>query len=1082
MSGRLIGGVVGAVIGGYFGNAQLGWMIGSAIGGYVDPDVVQGPRLTDASQQYSQDGVPMTWGFGTFPTTGNLIWRSELWEVKHKKRQGKGGPVQETFTYHRSYAIGVCEGPIDGFLQIKRNGKIVFDARPDDELLVIGYTASTIKEIRATTAKFMDKVTLYLGDETQMPDPTIESFEGAGNVAPFRGLAYIVVEADDLTDSAGAVAQYEFVVVYNGEAGNAEGQYKALQYAGDVLPWIEDAYLSRDPRKIGVHYEYGYIERGLGYDSANWGFSSVTDALDAAILAGDGHGRKYAGDPQLRGWRQVAHLTQDGSAHPIYPWAGTTADANSYSEVGLVYSRYPAEIEHDGASDIIGGSNSCPTFHEAIWSYDVDAGGSESLSATYIRDPYNILDAGLDDGFVNCYLGGVLNGTGVSGGPGSVRKYVDFVVLCRPVLACNTDIPLHWIPIPDAPGVFIDPEGQMHFQEICEQVTGTFRQLAQLGTVSNSNPTFTSIPQGPCRVTGAVDDTEAIWTADYNAAVDAGTMPAGRTYGVHYPVAVTEACLCVPQTPTLTRDRIVLGEVAAAICQRSGMSVDDYDVSQLTDVLDGYRIASEGNGEAFISPLMQAYLFDSTEYDGKLRFIKRGGDPVLTITEDDLAERDGDAVEWERVQEPELLRKQTVAYLSPRAGFTRMTQHAERRSATVQAIGEATVELPVVMSDDDAAQVAEKRIKVAWTEPEKCKFSLPYKFSELTPCDVIWLPDQLGQYRNVRVMSVQEDSGVLLCEGSLNRQSAYVSLAKGTVANPPLIVTPGVIGPTNAVIMNLPVLRETDDEAGLYIAVAGYLSGWSGAEVQFSSDGGATYSTAASINQAAVIGYTLTPLLAEVSSEYLSQQTVTVYLPEAPESLSYEAMLRYGNRAIIDGEVLQYQTVTPVDATTFTLSGLIRGRHNTAPVAHSSGSSFVLFDEAVQFVPTPTWMIGQTLKYKAVSFGTSPDSYTGIDYAYSPCVSQTEFPPTYVQAARDGSDNVTVTWIGRGRIGAEVAPRHSKYFTGYRVTWDDGSTTTSADTTASTYTIPSAADPITVTVRALNTITGAGPASEEVIA
>lgn len=1080
MSGRLVGGVVGAVIGGYFGNAQLGWMIGSAVGGYVDPDVVQGPRLTDAGQQFSQDGVALTWGFGTFPTSGNVIWRQvTIDEVRHKE-SSKGGPVQVTYTYHRSYAIGVCQGPIDGFLQIKRNGKIVFDARPDAELLALGYDVATIKEIRAATAKFLDKCRMYLGDETQLPDPVIESFEGVGNVAPFHGLAYITVEADDLTESAGAIPQYEFVVVYNGEVGSSAGQYKALQYSGDILPWIEDAHLFRDPRKVGVDYEYGYLPRGLGYSSAIWGFSSVIDTLDAAIDAGDTNSRSYAGDPQLRGWRTFSHIVTDGSTHPIYPWAGTAYDANTQSALGLIYSRYPAEIEHDGTTDILSGSNSCPTFHEAVWSYDIDAGASGNLTAVYIRDPYNDLDAGVDDGFVNCYLDGVLNGTGVSGGPGSVRQYVDFVVLCRPVLACNTDIPLEWIPVPDAPGTFVDQEGELHFQEICEPAVGTFKQLAAFETTSGSNPTFLSVPQGPTLAPGDVDyNNESFWTYSYEEAVDLGTMPAGKSYGIDYPVMVTGACHCVPATPTLARDRIVLAEVVAEICRRAGLEEDDYDVSQLTDILDGYRIASEGNGEAFIAPLMPAYFFDSTEYDGKLRFIKRGGDPVATITVDDLVERDGDAVEWERIQEPELLRKQTVAYLSPRAGFTRMTQQAERRSVTVQAIGEATVEIPVVMSDDDAAQVAEKRIKVAYTEPEKCYYSLSYKFSYLTPCDVVWFNDG-ERTRRVRLSRDDTDTGVSLIEASMDRQSAYVSNAKGTATNPPIIVTPGIIGPTNAVIMNLPLLRETDDEAGLYVAMAGYLNGWEGAELLFSTDDGATYQSAATITSKAVIGYTLTALLAEVSSEYLSQQSVTVYLPEAPESLSYEAMLRYGNRAIIGGEILQYQTVTTVDETTFILSGLLRGRHNTLPVEHAAGASFVLFDEAVQFVPTPSWMIGRALKYKAVSLGTSADSYVGLDYTYSPCISQTEFSPTFVRATRDGSSNVLVTWIGRGRIGAEVAPRQSKYFIGYRVSWDDGTTLTTADTTSNSYTIASAANPIVVSVQALNIITGAGAASEEI--
>ena len=168
-AGQLIGGGIGAVVGYIYGGpqgAQLGWTIGSAVGGYVDPVKNFGPRLQDAAQQTAIDGVPITFGYGTFPTMGNVIWRSPLREVTKKKREGKGGSaVSVTYTYYRSYAIGVCEGPITGYLQIKKNGKIVYDARPDAELLALGYTTDQVKKIRVAQAKFLNNVELYLGDD-----------------------------------------------------------------------------------------------------------------------------------------------------------------------------------------------------------------------------------------------------------------------------------------------------------------------------------------------------------------------------------------------------------------------------------------------------------------------------------------------------------------------------------------------------------------------------------------------------------------------------------------------------------------------------------------------------------------------------------------------------------------------------------------------------------------------------------------------------------------------------------------------------------------------------------------------------
>lgn len=202
MSGSQIGGVVGGAIGFFVGSPQLGYAIGSAIGGYIDPVQVKGPRLTDAAQQTSSVGVPLPFGYGTFSTAGNVIWADELKEHVKRQRQGKGGGTKTTtYTYTRSYAIGVCEGPIYGYLIVKRNGKVVYNSDP-----------SAPVEDKDYSTKWLQRATLYYGDEVQLPDSTIEAVEGAGNVSAFRGLAYIVIENEDLTDLAGAVPQYEFIV------------------------------------------------------------------------------------------------------------------------------------------------------------------------------------------------------------------------------------------------------------------------------------------------------------------------------------------------------------------------------------------------------------------------------------------------------------------------------------------------------------------------------------------------------------------------------------------------------------------------------------------------------------------------------------------------------------------------------------------------------------------------------------------------------------------------------------------------------------------------------------------------------
>ncbi|KRG38081.1 hypothetical protein ARC78_15800 [Stenotrophomonas pictorum JCM 9942] len=482
-----------------------------------------------------------------------------------------------------------------------------------------------------------------------------------------------------------------------------------------------------------------------------------------------------------------------------------------------------------------------------------------------------------------------------------------------------------------------------------------------------------------------------------------------------------------------------------------------------------------------IQPLRQAYFFDSAEYDRKLRFVKRGRRaPVATITDADLVERDGSLMELDRVQEAELLRKVNVISIDAAAGYTATKQTAERRSGTVKATGESSIEVPLTMSADQAATVALRRMKVAWGELHKAGFHLGIAWTALTPTDVIEYTDKRGRKMRIRVVQVEEDSGVLEFEACDDAPWAYDSEAAGVVVPPPISTTPGLVGDTIVAVLNIPILRDQDDELGWYVGARGTEAGWRGGQLQLSTDGGATISAALDIAGPSVIGTTLTPLATEIGGEYLSRQALQVNLPEQPESISMDTLLRYSNRAAVqraDGswEILQYQAVTPLGGTLYALSGLIRGRYATAPAAIPAGAAVVLIDDSLTFVQLQQWMVGTTLSVRGISAGQDEDDVAWVPLSLDKPASQQEWPVHHVRAERDGSDAVTVSWIGRARLGVENAPRQSKYFTGYRVSYSDGFT---ADTTETSHTRASVPAGATVQVAAINSITGPGPASE----
>jgi len=525
-----------------------------------------------------------------------------------------------------------------------------------------------------------------------------------------------------------------------------------------------------------------------------------------------------------------------------------------------------------------------------------------------------------------------------------------------------------------------------------------------------------------------------------------------------------------------------LADVIADLLRRSDVQEQHIDVRNLYGhTVEGYRIANQSGADKNIEPLQAAWFFDPGEWDKKLHFVMRGSEPVAHLTYDDLLERHEDrAFKTERVQEIELLRKVNVTMIDSTAGWIPNKQTAERRSATIKAVGEASSVLPITAKPDFTATVALKRLRVPWGEPHKFSYALGTPWSALTATDVVTYTDQRGRKFVMRLAQLEEDYGRITMQANSNATWVYKQTAIGTAVPPSIPTVPAQAGDTVILPLDIPVLRDQDDELGYYIAPYGTGEGWGGGLLQISLDGGATVLQSLDVTVPASVGETVTALVPEVSSEYLSDQVLRITIPETPESISYAELLRYRNLAAVqraDGswEVLQWQTATQVSENVYDLSGLMRGRYATSPDAVAAGAAFVILDASVLFVQVQQWMVGQTISYRGITYHQNADDVPWESFVATSPKSQEEWPVHYVRAERDGSDNVTVSWIGRARLGVEVSPHHSKYFGGYRVMFSDGFT---ADTASMTYTRASTPPGVTITVAPINTITGLGPASE----
>lgn len=202
------------VVGPIFG-AALGRAIGGAVGGLIDDAVFgvpthhrEGARLADLSVQVSTYGKMIPLLYGTVRIAGNVIWSRPIKETATTSTSssggGKGGgggakTSTTSYSYSISLAIAVCEGKIQEILRVWADAK------------QLDLSQGTYR--------------IYKGDEEQLPDPFIESFEGTGNTPAYRGMAYVVIEDFPLADFGNRIPNFTFEVKkpakspdYNGEA------------------------------------------------------------------------------------------------------------------------------------------------------------------------------------------------------------------------------------------------------------------------------------------------------------------------------------------------------------------------------------------------------------------------------------------------------------------------------------------------------------------------------------------------------------------------------------------------------------------------------------------------------------------------------------------------------------------------------------------------------------------------------------------------------------------------------------------------------------------------------------------------
>ena len=133
-------------------------------------------------------------------------------------------------------------------------------------------------------------------------------------------------------------------------------------------------------------------------------------------------------------------------------------------------------------------------------------------------------------------------------------------------------------------------------------------------------------------------------------------------------------------------------------------------------------------------------------------------------------------------------------------------------------------------------------------------------------------------------------------------------------------------------------------------------------------------------------------------------------------STTEAAVLNGANLMLVGDEIIAYQTATLVAPRTYTLSKLLRGLRDTtaAMSSHSIGDRAVVLNGATPFVEMPLYAVGSTRYTKAVAASGNIVDVTAVSAVFTGA-SVRPFAPCHVAGTRDGSNNLTLTWVRRTR-------------------------------------------------------------------
>jgi hypothetical protein len=1041
----ILPGIGGALLGS--AGAMLGRTIDTALFGQSS---VKGPRLDHLKVQDSSygNGIPVI--YGTARVSGNVIWASDLIETIQTESvggKGGGGTQVEKASYAVDCAIALGFGPVGAIRTIWADGKEV-------------YSGGTWKGGVLWDAE------IYLGSDDQEPSPLMESALGAGNVPAYRGIAYVAMHRLQLGNFGNRLPNFTFEVA--GFEAPIEPKWLGVVNSGIIVKpdqinnpqALPPIVLSRRGSRITRVVVGGAEEMSGQYAFVAAEYDLNGEApVETSRTSSDF--MSIAGGVELQevNWavspsgKKIAYQMQFGPFEPVV-WGLYDIETQTFGElyedtlttnhlqtpVAWLDDQRVVIIDKVGDNQGVrvyaaAGLSIAPLGFFNVWgefgpnrhplpqaNYVPFKGGLMCLARsdvslydtiyakaivwqgnTLTLGPEQILSDTVDETTAGFHRLLPLGG----GEWALIRSYVGNMQLMS-FIPGFSDLTMmrDWETLSFSPTGIAMPNsvgGRLYF--VHQGLSNSPYRYGEIGLT----PTSFTISLAPVLIAGSPTTLGTSYFSAY--AVDASRflLLNGTSGDLLNRVALFEK----------GRSAEALSLVAGDLLTRAGYEEEDFDVEALEEArVEGYVIPDPMAARAALEPLQSAYHFDLVESDGvlKARVIGAVEDAVIDVSETRAARGGEEAPPLRtvlRAQELDLPREVVVTHTDPALDYQKGSQRARRSSGVAHSA--QNVSLPMVCSATRAREVAESHLYRQWAEREQVSFTLSRAYAALDPGDVVEL-----EGKTLRLTDLRSGNGLIRAE-ALSVDAAALGVFAGDADGGQGTGIGGAeIVPSTLFLMDLPLLRNEDDQPGFYASVSGR-DGWRGAGL-FRSGDDVSFLLSNRFSLPAVAGLAA-GVLAEASPYYMdSGDGVKVALIRGELSSCSELELLNGtNAALLGDEVIQFQSAVLEDDGCYTLTNILRGRKGTEDAIgnHVAGERFVLLNaETARFLPLMLSDRGREIYFRAPS--TGEDVEEQVSAAFTPALRTIRpLSPVHVEAARNGSGDITFTWVRRARLYAE---------------------------------------------------------------